>query len=117
VKLFGHEKLRSKWEGPYTVINVSSHGAVTLIFRHVRFLFDFSVESMFLGYKILLENIAKKEPARRTWARSPRSGDLGLSHFAIIFFCFAYFDRCFWKMNMSRIFGHSLMRLIIWDKI
>jgi hypothetical protein len=30
VKLFGHKKLRSKWEGPYTVINASSHGAVTL---------------------------------------------------------------------------------------
>jgi hypothetical protein len=30
VKLFGHEKLRSKWEGPFTVINTSSHGAVTL---------------------------------------------------------------------------------------
>jgi hypothetical protein len=30
VKLFGHEKLRSKWEGPFTVINVSSHGAITL---------------------------------------------------------------------------------------
>jgi hypothetical protein len=30
VKLSGHEKLRSKWEGPYTVINASSHGAVTL---------------------------------------------------------------------------------------
>jgi hypothetical protein len=30
VKLFGHGKLRSKWEGPYTVINASSHGAVTL---------------------------------------------------------------------------------------
>ena len=23
VKLFGHGKLRSKWEGPYTVINVA----------------------------------------------------------------------------------------------
>jgi hypothetical protein len=30
VKLFGHGKLRSKWEGPFTVINSSSHGAVTL---------------------------------------------------------------------------------------
>jgi hypothetical protein len=30
VKLFGHEKLRSKWEGPFTVVNASSHGAVTL---------------------------------------------------------------------------------------
>jgi hypothetical protein len=30
VKLFGHEKLRSKWEGPFTVISTSSHGAVTL---------------------------------------------------------------------------------------
>jgi hypothetical protein len=27
VKLFGHGKLRSKWEGPY---NASSHGAVTI---------------------------------------------------------------------------------------
>jgi hypothetical protein len=30
VKLFGHEKLRSKWEGSFTVISSSSHGAVTL---------------------------------------------------------------------------------------
>jgi hypothetical protein len=29
VKLFGHGKLRSKWEGPYKVISTSSHGAVT----------------------------------------------------------------------------------------
>jgi hypothetical protein len=31
----------------------------------------FLIESMFLGYKLLLENIAKKDPVRRTWARSP----------------------------------------------
>ena len=30
VKLFGHGKLQSKWEGPYKVISASSHGAVTL---------------------------------------------------------------------------------------
>jgi hypothetical protein len=30
VKLFGHGKLQSKWEGPYKVISTSSHGAVTL---------------------------------------------------------------------------------------
>jgi hypothetical protein len=30
VKLFGHGKLRSKWEGPFTVISTSSHGAITL---------------------------------------------------------------------------------------
>ena len=30
VKLFGHGKLRSKWEGPFKVISTSSHGAVTL---------------------------------------------------------------------------------------
>jgi hypothetical protein len=30
VKLLGHGKLRSKWEGPFTVISTSSHGAVTL---------------------------------------------------------------------------------------
>jgi hypothetical protein len=30
VKLFGHEKLRSKWEGPFKVISTSSHGSVTL---------------------------------------------------------------------------------------
>ena len=29
-KLFGHGKLRSKWEGPFKVISTSSHGAVTL---------------------------------------------------------------------------------------
>jgi hypothetical protein len=30
VKLFGHGKLRSKWEGPFKVIEVASHGDVTL---------------------------------------------------------------------------------------
>jgi hypothetical protein len=30
VKLSGHRKLWSKWEGPYRVISTSSHGAVTL---------------------------------------------------------------------------------------
>ena len=30
VKLFGHRKLRSKWKGPYTVINTSSHRTITL---------------------------------------------------------------------------------------
>ena len=29
VKLFGHRKLCSKWEGPFKVISTSSHGAVT----------------------------------------------------------------------------------------
>ena len=30
VKLLRHEKLRSKWEGPFKVISTSSHGVVTL---------------------------------------------------------------------------------------
>ena len=30
VKLFGHGKLRSKWQGPYRVIDTSSHGAITI---------------------------------------------------------------------------------------
>ena len=30
VKLFGHRKLRSKWEGPFKVISTLSYGAVTL---------------------------------------------------------------------------------------
>ena len=30
VKLFGHGKLRSKWLGPYHVIDTSSHGAITI---------------------------------------------------------------------------------------
>jgi hypothetical protein len=30
VKLFGHGKLPSKWEGPFKGIETSSHGAVTL---------------------------------------------------------------------------------------
>ena len=29
-KLFGHGKLRSKWEGPFTVVEAAPHGAVTL---------------------------------------------------------------------------------------
>jgi hypothetical protein len=28
--LFGHGKLRSKWEGPYLVVHVTDHGVVTL---------------------------------------------------------------------------------------
>jgi hypothetical protein len=30
VKLFSEEKLRSKWQGPYTVINTSPHSAITI---------------------------------------------------------------------------------------
>ena len=30
VKLFGHGKLRSKWKGPYHVIDTSPHGAITI---------------------------------------------------------------------------------------
>ena len=30
VKLFGHRKLRSKWVGPYRVIDTSPHGAITI---------------------------------------------------------------------------------------
>ena len=30
VKLFGEGKLQSKWKGPYTIINTSSHGATTI---------------------------------------------------------------------------------------
>jgi hypothetical protein len=30
VHLFGHDKLRSKWEGPYLVLHVMDHSAVTL---------------------------------------------------------------------------------------
>jgi hypothetical protein len=30
VKLFGHRKLWSKWEGPFKVISTLSHGAITL---------------------------------------------------------------------------------------
>ena len=30
VKLFGKGKLHSKWEGPYTVVNSSTHGAITI---------------------------------------------------------------------------------------
>jgi hypothetical protein len=30
VKLFGHGKLRSKWEGLFKVVDASSHGAITL---------------------------------------------------------------------------------------
>jgi hypothetical protein len=30
VKLFGHGKLRSKWDGPFDVVDASPHGAITL---------------------------------------------------------------------------------------
>ena len=30
VKLFGAGKLRSKWKGPYTVVDTSEHGAITI---------------------------------------------------------------------------------------
>jgi hypothetical protein len=30
IRLFGHGKLRSKWEGPYLVLHVVDHSAVTL---------------------------------------------------------------------------------------
>ena len=30
VKLFDEGKLRSKWQGPYTIINTSPHGAITI---------------------------------------------------------------------------------------
>lgn len=30
VKLFGYGKLRSKWDGPFTIINTLPHGAITL---------------------------------------------------------------------------------------
>ena len=30
VRLFGHGKLRSKWEGPFLVLNTADHGAITL---------------------------------------------------------------------------------------
>ena len=30
VKLFGKGKLRSKWDGPYTIIEVAPHGAITI---------------------------------------------------------------------------------------
>ena len=30
IRLFGHGKLRSKWEGPYLVLDATDHGAVTL---------------------------------------------------------------------------------------
>jgi hypothetical protein len=38
VKLFGHGKLQSKWEGPFKVISTSSHGAVTLQNDEVHYL-------------------------------------------------------------------------------
>ena len=30
IKLFDEGKLRSKWKGPYTVVNTSSHGAIII---------------------------------------------------------------------------------------
>ena len=28
--IFGHDKLRSKWEGPYSMLDAAHHSAVTL---------------------------------------------------------------------------------------
>jgi hypothetical protein len=30
VKFFGHGKLRTKWDGPYKVVDTSTHGAITI---------------------------------------------------------------------------------------
>ena len=30
IRLFGHGKLRRKWEGPFLVLNAADHGAITL---------------------------------------------------------------------------------------
>ena len=30
IRLFGHSKLRSKWEGPFLVLNAADHGTITL---------------------------------------------------------------------------------------
>ena len=30
IRLFGHGNLRSKWEGPFLVLNAADHGAITL---------------------------------------------------------------------------------------
>ena len=30
IRLFGHRRLRSKWEGPYLVLDAADHGAVTI---------------------------------------------------------------------------------------
>jgi hypothetical protein len=30
IRSFGHDKLRSKWKGPYLVLHVADHGTVTL---------------------------------------------------------------------------------------
>jgi hypothetical protein len=30
IRLFGHGKLRSKWEGPFLVVNAADHGSITL---------------------------------------------------------------------------------------
>ena len=30
VRLFGHGKLRTKWEGPFKVLHATDHGAITL---------------------------------------------------------------------------------------
>jgi hypothetical protein len=84
-----------------------------MIFRPVRFLFDFPIESMFLGYKILLENIAKKEPTtwipgQLTWVYPISPPPFSVSRILI---------DASGKMNMSRIFYHSPTRITIRDKI
>jgi hypothetical protein len=30
IQLIGKDKLHSKWEGPFTVVNSSTHGAITI---------------------------------------------------------------------------------------
>ena len=37
VKLFGEEKLRSTWKGPYTIVNTSSHRAITHHHDHSKY--------------------------------------------------------------------------------
>ena len=52
VRLFGHGKLRSKWEGPFTVLEAPDHGAITLQDNDRRVFKDIIICSCLTGPQI-----------------------------------------------------------------
>ena len=58
VRLFGHGKLRSKWDGPFKVITTSSHGAVTLESDEGN-LFKVNGQRLKIYYELEMEELKK----------------------------------------------------------